>query len=757
MKRILFVFVVVLGVCCTVWAQSVNISPCPQSVKCGAVLYSNNTPLYIYKEKKVDKDALRILKNSGVNLSGTKKDVRLVIGKVGDAAVRSYKSKVPVQAEGYYLEVGEKKIVIAGRDDAGVFYGVQTFLQLMRNKDIPEVTIVDYPSTKLRGVIEGFYGNPWSEADRISQFEFYGQNKMNIYVYGPKDDPYHRPKWREPYPEAEGKGIRHLVENAKANKVKFVWAIHPGVDIKWNLTDSINIVNKLESVYELGVRSFAVFFDDIWGEGANAEKQAGLLNYITDNFVRKHHDVEPLIMCPTEYNRGWAGKTYLPTLGTKMYKEIRIMWTGNTVVDMINKSDMDWINERIQRPAFIWLNYPVNDFCINHLLMGKTYGNDLNIADQVSAFCTNPMEYAEASKVSIFSIADYAWNMPAYDAVKSWYRAMETIMPTAKDAFRVFCEHNIDLGANTHNMRRENESERFALVQRQFEEIMEKGYDEKVMKLMEAQFDTMIWAVNTLFQDEPNHPAMIEEITPWLKVMAYVGIRGKIMLQLHRDLQEKQPQAFLEHYREFLASQQEEDGIMSRDFPGSIKAAHPIVANEVVVPFIKNQVFDLIARYKKEYKEGHDLFPSQAVENGIYMIRYNGKFLTDEFASPTRTGDYPVWKAELDTINPQRQQWTIQLNATTGRYKISNTQDSRYVNEYGTFWKSTANNPYDQEWHTFTVYRKTLSDGQVRYAIQNGGAAGTDFWTVNEERIVKGSNKAAVTDADYIFELVPVK
>ena len=44
--------------------------------------------------------------------------------------------------------------------------------------------------------------------------------------------------------------------------------------------------------------------------------------------------------------------------------------TGNSVVDMINVGDMEWINPKIGRKAFIWLNYPVTDYCINHLLMG---------------------------------------------------------------------------------------------------------------------------------------------------------------------------------------------------------------------------------------------------------------------------------------------------------------------------------------------------------------------------------------------------
>ena len=91
---------------------------------------------------------------------------------------------------------------------------------------------------------------------------------MNTYIYGPKDDPYHSsPNWRKPYPEKEAAQIKDLVKEAAANKVDFVWAIHPGLDIKWTDEDRMNVLNKFGMMYDLGVRSFAVFFDDISGEG----------------------------------------------------------------------------------------------------------------------------------------------------------------------------------------------------------------------------------------------------------------------------------------------------------------------------------------------------------------------------------------------------------------------------------------------------------------------------------------------------------
>ena len=53
----------------------------------------------------------------------------------------------------------------------------------------------------LRGIVEGFYGKPWNFDIRVDMLKFCGEYNLNSYIYAPKDDPYHRDKWREPYPD----------------------------------------------------------------------------------------------------------------------------------------------------------------------------------------------------------------------------------------------------------------------------------------------------------------------------------------------------------------------------------------------------------------------------------------------------------------------------------------------------------------------------------------------------------------------------
>lgn len=460
-------------------------------------------------------------------------DFSVCIGMKGDKSVRKYAARIPKQAEGYYLKIDKEGIVVAGADRRGVFYGVQTLVQLIALPKLPLVEVTDYPDVPYRGVVEGFYGVPWSREARLSQLDFYGRNKMNIYIYGPKDDPYHSsPNWRKPYPAQEAEQLKELVECARRNEVLFYWAIHPGKDIRWNTEDRDLLMEKFESMYRLGIRAFAVFFDDISGEGTSAEKQVELLNDIYHNFVKVKGDVAPLLMCPTEYNRLWTKLEggYLATLGGKLHPDIGILWTGDKVVACIDKPTMQFINPLLKRKAFIWWNFPVSDYVRDRLLLGAVYGNGTDIDDDISAFISNPMEHAEASKIALFSIADYAWNMDAYKSDASWRRAVRYLMPGHAAALQVFASHNSDLGGNEHDFRREESEQIRPALERLLDAYCREGKREvAAASAVTEECERMIASADLLLASDEN-PALIKEITPWLMQFKLLGEYGREVL-----------------------------------------------------------------------------------------------------------------------------------------------------------------------------------------------------------------------------------
>lgn len=493
-------------------AQISLVNPIPQQVNLqnGNLLDAPKTWVVKADAARLNGFAVKALQQSGI-ATDSKAAFTLTLGMKGDKAVKKYAARIPAHAQGYLLEITPKGAVIAGADEAGLFYGVQTLLGSIAKGKMECATITDWPDVAFRGTVEGFYGTPWSHKARLSQIEFYGRNKMNVYIYGPKDDPYHRDHWREAYPDAEAKRIQELNEHSKQCGVNFYWAIHPGIDIKWTPEDRDALMAKLEKMYNLGIRSFAVFFDDIWGEGTKADKQAELLNYVDDNFIAKHKDVSPLIMCPTEYNRAWANdeKGYLRTLGTKMNKDVQIMWTGNTVVHCIDKESMEWINQRIDRKAYIWWNFPVSDFVRDHILLGPAYGNGLDIADDLSGFVSNPMEHAEASKISLYGIADYCWNMKAYDEKRDWEKGLQAVLPSNTAALRTFALYNKDLGPNGHGFRREEGDELKSIAESAL------GGDVQGAALLLQKCYELKTAADVLLGDKSN-PELNRELRPWL-------------------------------------------------------------------------------------------------------------------------------------------------------------------------------------------------------------------------------------------------
>ncbi|HHW82053.1 MAG TPA: O-GlcNAcase, partial [Bacteroidales bacterium] len=554
---------------------------------------------------KSDADIVAVnLLQSLFSENDSNKEYTIYIGEKSDSAVRKFRKHIPNKAEGYYLSIEKDKIVVAGHDERGTYYGVQTLKQIMEGETLPIITIKDYPDIVARGVVEGFYGTPWTFDDRVRQLKFYGDNKLNTYIYGPKDDPYHRsPNWREPYPADEAKAIEELVDIANQNHVDFVWAIHPGLDIKWTNEDRDFLMDKFEAMYQLGVRAFAVFFDDISGEGVNAEKQAQLLNYVDDNFIKVKGDVIPLTLCPTEYNKSWTNieRGYLPTLGSKLNPSIHIMWTGDRVISDIDTQGLEWVNKHIERNAYIWWNFPVSDYVRDHLLMGPAYGLDTEANDLMSGFMTNPMEFAEASKVAIYSVANYAWNINNYDWMATWENALKNVMPNNYEAFRTFSIHNADLGPNGHGYRRD-ESWEFKKTAHTYLQNTKIGeFDLNSLQKVQQEFMKIIMAARVL-QNSKDNDALIEEITPWLKQFSLLGESGLATTYLQTALMQNDKSTFDKLYNHVKLVKEEMYNISNtlnqNPYQPGVKTG-----SLVVEPLIDSLLVELSKQYTEKFGE----------------------------------------------------------------------------------------------------------------------------------------------------------
>ena len=483
--------------------------------------------------------------------AGDKKAVRLTVEfgqkKAAKAGVREISGA-------YRLTIDGKGISILGYDERGAFYGLQTLRQIVAQAEsglLPCVRVNDWPDLPSRGVVEGFYGTPWSHQARLSLIDFYGRYKMNTYIYGPKDDPYHSsPDWRKPYPEDEAADIKELVEACRANYVDFVWAIHPGQDIKWNEEDYAALVAKFEDMYALGVRAFAIFFDDISGDGANPYRQVELLNRLGEEFVKVKGDVAPLIICPTDYNRSWANPTErgsLAVYGRELDPSVRVFWTGDYVCSDLTPATLEWVGSRIQRPALYWWNFPVTDYCRHIVMQGPVYGLDQTLtAENLCGFVSNPMEHAEASKLALYGVADYTWNIEDYDPLANWERGIGVLAgEDAGEAYRTFAIHSCD----TESGYRRDESWETEVFD--FDDYTQQQYDALLEEFRRVEAAPEEMAENC------SNESLMRELSPWLEEFGKLGARGVRTLELIKVFECGDDAAFWSAYTANLMSPEE--------------------------------------------------------------------------------------------------------------------------------------------------------------------------------------------------------
>ena len=640
-----------------------------------------------------DEDAMRLIKET-LSVTSHSEALPLTIKQIDS------KDSELKRSGAYQLTIDPKGIEIAVSDSRGLFYAAQTLQQLAQtdgqgNTTLPLGVIKDYPDIAYRGTVEGFYGDPWSHADRIEQLRFYGKMKMNTYIYGPKDDPYHSsPNWRKPYPEKEAAQIKDLVKEAAANKVDFVWAIHPGLDIKWTDEDRINVLNKFGMMYDLGVRSFAVFFDDISGEGAKADKQADLLNFLQKEFIEKKEGVSPLIMCPTEYNRAWAGSDYLDVLGKTLDPAIHVMWTGNSVIHDITLAGQEWVNKRIQRPSYVWWNFPVSDYCRDHLLMGPSYGLDPNAIHAMSGFVANPMERAEASKVALYGVADYAWNMKAYHPESDFAEACRYVLPEAPEAFQTFCENNCDPGPNGHRYRRDESVRNAGYAGAFLLDFRQHRYNADAADQMNRLFAEIAAAPAAI--ETSRNKALIDEIKPWLMQFHLLGKAGQAAIRTAEAGQGQDRAATWQSYLS-LTSLLDSMRTIDRTYNQNPYQKGVKVGSRVLTPFVQ-EIHSGIG--------SNLLFSDQSDATTTRMSK--ASILTDIEQlkyQPLKEGKDQIGYNRLNEvlrIEPGQSfglTWELQKEATSFNFSLPKSENSGRVFEWsadGKQWTAIADIPADQ-------------------------------------------------------------
>ena len=273
----------------------------------------------------------------------------------------------------------------------------------------------------MTGVVEGFYGAPWSWADRIEVLQWCAARGLTDYMYAPKDDPKHRKQWRDPYDADELAGFRSLVDHAG---VRIGVAISPGLAMdESSAADRAALASKLAPLVDLGIAHVGLFLDDLPPDTERTAAQRGeahaeLTTWLDDELG----DDVLLSLVPTEYI-GTMSSPYLEALARVLPERIPVGWTGASVVnDEITAADASARVAALSgRPPLLWDNVPVNDAVMSdRLFMGPLRGRAPELLDLCCGYLANPMVQPRASMLPLASIA--AW-CAGTDPEQAWHHA----------------------------------------------------------------------------------------------------------------------------------------------------------------------------------------------------------------------------------------------------------------------------------------------------------------------------------------------
>lgn len=397
------------------------------------------------------------------------------------------------------------------------------------------------PAGFLGGVVEGYYGPPWSTADTIGMIEFMSNHGLNTFVYAPKDDQFQRTKWRDLYPTASLQQLAVLVSACKRNNVTFVYSLSPGLSIQYSsAADGQALADKFDQLRSIGIDAFMLSFDDISGKLNTADTQAfagdlGRAQSRVANALMTHEIMaDPsfrLVLAPTTYS-GVKDNPYWQSLKANLDQRAMVIWTGPHVLSATITSDqVKAVSTYIGHPLVIWDNYPTNDYTYAQtkrpqLFLGPLKGRDAGVPAAVAGYWFNPMLQARASELPLATGAQYLLDPAGYNADDAWGKAISELGGPVAASLRLFAEQAASYYYN--NVPPAQLAADIAAVWKQ----------PNSADLAQTKAYADFGAFERLTTDLVALPdaALYTELKPWLDTLSQQGLVGQLAL---RVLQEK--------------------------------------------------------------------------------------------------------------------------------------------------------------------------------------------------------------------------
>ncbi len=460
--------------------------------------------------------AERVFADNNIDLN----DGYVVEIKIANTRQTTYIDEISeITDEKYIIDVSENQAIITASCEKGVFRALNTICKLINKNELRTGSCEDYPLFSTRGYIEGFYGKTWANDKRLSVMRLMAKYGMNTYFYAPKDDIYHREKWRDTYPEDEYENLKMLFNEAQANFLDFNWCVGPGLSYKYTSDEDFDLlINKFKSIYDMGVKGFGLLLDDIPWE-FQYEEDAKTFDGIVDAHIKLVNDTYKalksidkdikLTVCPTQYS-GDENGYYVSKFGKGIPGDVKMFWTGEEICSRVLtvRESRELLRSTDHRPLF-WDNFPVNDCeMFQEMHLGALIGRDKDLYKACEGLISNVMEYAECSKIPLMTIADYLWNPVDYTPEDSLKNAHIEMLSEQAELFGYFADH---LGVSCLS---KYSSAFMSETLSRINFLLNKGDKEQGFKEF-SEYNKNMRECLVMLQDE-SHP-LFEELKKWVK------------------------------------------------------------------------------------------------------------------------------------------------------------------------------------------------------------------------------------------------
>lgn len=270
--------------------------------------------------------------------------------------------------------------------------------------------------------LEGYYGPPLPHADRLALVEWLGAHDYDGYAYSPKNDPFARDRWREPYPADEMARFGELADACRDAGLELAVTMNPGLD--WRSGDPSDLdalTAKLEAFRAIGVAGLAVAWDDVPGGGAEVGAEHGAA--VATAYERIGGGGR-WFTCPVDYSAR-TPTSYLRAFADALPAEVGIVWTGTGIVSpTLTGADASPLGDALGRRLLFGENFPVNDGGMAHVMhLGPYPTRDASFVAATQGAVVNFMHRPLASRLGL-AVAAKFWRDPTGDRYAQWQEAL---------------------------------------------------------------------------------------------------------------------------------------------------------------------------------------------------------------------------------------------------------------------------------------------------------------------------------------------